>query len=811
MIPTEIGNSFFTLFFFPEHSSLTRTLAPDGTPTLNFGPKQEAPQDPQPIINLFFETLQKKDQLEALMQKHLFADGKWHSLYLFFRNIKALFLLGHKGTQNDLQKIFSSLAETYLLLLAKKVKKISDLILTDFSSENSLEKSDEESEDSDEEIEKKGQWCGTHLAFLSGRKDFIERCKKESPKQYQTKEAKYFLSYSLKGGHADIVESTLDRKELALSKPLLFRAIRLGRADIVEKLIQKYPETLESRQGTESDPPLHYAISKRQDAIAQMIYTKDPELLCQINGYGELPIHVASQMGNIALVQLFLNAFPKLLVIADHFNRLPSDIAGEMGHKALYEFFLTVEAHPHHQCSGRLNIPIHYAAKWGWKDLFLKSLEVDKGHLYAQDSHDKLPIHIAAEEGRKEIVDLCLETNPIVLYRSDCFKKLPFHYAVTKGHFPIVKRMLEINPRLFHRGEGTPLLPIHNLYNMTLGRSDTHTQGHQESASLLMRLEMQWIGEGKPSILLDCPKEEGILGANLFPKSLDILVESYWNLQKELLDKASTSDVAYEEAFHHLLFQWNSKVLRERKGSELAKDNLLLRYKKEPLVKMLVRKYDQMTHETDPLIKERLKGKLKEMVSSVTSLYSDLLKIVIPQENDIFQQIKTLALQDFVKEKESLYDDDAFNLLLEFGLFLSPPDGKTFEDVFQGIMQCGSKQLFERGLQEGRDLAVIGAARELCLYEGVHAKKFLSDELSSFIQAVETLPQEFLTKIKEPLALLKKDFQKEAYRHVRFELLKRYLLQPLSFSIQSLAELKKAHKELHFADFFNLEEALKKK
>ena len=256
----------------------------------------------------------------------------------------------------------------------------------------------------------------------------------------------------------------------SLATPL-YHAALCGFEDLVEHLIVKYPQHVNTSGGYYMTP-LVAALAGRHFRTANLLYQNGAHV--DVSGhYGVTPLHSAAWYGDLEMVRVLLGLTP-----IHHVSQGPSSgdasrniprsslhnvtrLLLEYGadanardnggstplHKAAYngrtEVVLVLLEHGA-DANARYNgglTPLHEAAYNGRTELVLVLLE-HVANIGAKDNQGRTPLHEAADHGRTEVVRLLLEHGANASAEDDQ-GRTPLHEAADHGTAEVVRLLLE--------------------------------------------------------------------------------------------------------------------------------------------------------------------------------------------------------------------------------------------------------------------------------------------------------------------------------------------------------------------------------
>ena len=236
--------------------------------------------------------------------------------------------------------------------------------------------------------------------------------------------------------------------------PLYYAAL-CGFQDLVEHLVIKYPQHVNSRGGCYVTP-LFAALSRRHFQTVELLRRNGADVNVRGNDTdGKTPLFSAAWYGDLEVVRVLLdykvdiNARSPTNWTAMHYvskgphlgwtlpphcgDQLLPDIA-----RLLVEQVADVNAQAD---DGR--IPLHVVAEWGRLEVMPVLLE-HGANVGAKNNEGRTPLHLAAIFGSVETVRVLLEHGAnVVVEDNDNEGKTPFHLAATSGSVDTVRVLLE--------------------------------------------------------------------------------------------------------------------------------------------------------------------------------------------------------------------------------------------------------------------------------------------------------------------------------------------------------------------------------
>ncbi|MGB4191065.1 MAG: ankyrin repeat domain-containing protein [Rickettsiales bacterium] len=184
---------------------------------------------------------------------------------------------------------------------------------------------------------------------------------------------------------------------------LLHAAIKLGREDVAKELIARGVNLYAVDKNGKT--PLHYAIEKGDDKLAQQLFELAPEAAVKGLKSGEKNLlHYAAEKGLTGIAQKMAEHHP-LMLGQDGNNRTPLHYAAEKGHAILAKELFKLNPYAAVLKDKDDKTPLHYAAEGGNLELAQELFNLNPGAAASKDSANKTPLHWAAEGGKIKLAN----------------------------------------------------------------------------------------------------------------------------------------------------------------------------------------------------------------------------------------------------------------------------------------------------------------------------------------------------------------------------------------------------------------------
>ena len=234
----------------------------------------------------------------------------------------------------------------------------------------------------------------------------------------------------------------------SLATPL-YHAALCGFEDLVEHLIVKYPQHVNTSGGYYMTP-LVAALAGRHFRIAELLRHNGADV--DVSGYhGETPLHSAAWYGDLEMVRILLefhadvnalglNKWTPIHYVSqspsgDAFRNIPRSPLHNVT-RLLLEYGADANAR-----NNGGSTPLHEAAYNGRTEVVLVLLE-HGANIGAKDNQGRTPLHEAADHKRVELVRLLLEHGANASAEDDQ-GRTPLHEAADHGNAELMRLLLE--------------------------------------------------------------------------------------------------------------------------------------------------------------------------------------------------------------------------------------------------------------------------------------------------------------------------------------------------------------------------------
>ena len=255
-------------------------------------------------------------------------------------------------------------------------------------------------------------------------------------------------------------------------RTVLHKACQEGKLELVQYLVDNYPDMLTIRENKEQSPFLLTGFSGSVELVKYLIsrgcdvYDKDSS--------GRTVLHNACDKGQLELVQYLVDNYPDILTIRDKTGQSPFLLSGFSGSVELVKYFISLGCDVYDKAnSGRA--VLHNACQEGKLELvqylvdnypnmltirdktgqspflqsgFSGSIELEKYlisrgcDVYDKDSKGRTALHNACDKGKLRLVQYLVDNYPDMLTIRDKSGKSPFIDTGFAGSVELVKYLI---------------------------------------------------------------------------------------------------------------------------------------------------------------------------------------------------------------------------------------------------------------------------------------------------------------------------------------------------------------------------------
>lgn len=184
---------------------------------------------------------------------------------------------------------------------------------------------------------------------------------------------------------------------------LLHAAIAADNKDLANELIARGVNLYAVDK--DGKTPLHYAIEKGYDKLAQQLFELAPEAAVKGLKSGEKNLlHYAAEKGLTGIAQKMPEHHP-LMLGQDKDGKTPLHYAAEKGHAILAKELFNLNPYAAVLKDKDDKTPLHYAAEGGNLELAQELFNLNPGAAASKDSANKTPLHWAAEGGKIKLAN----------------------------------------------------------------------------------------------------------------------------------------------------------------------------------------------------------------------------------------------------------------------------------------------------------------------------------------------------------------------------------------------------------------------
>ena len=193
-------------------------------------------------------------------------------------------------------------------------------------------------------------------------------------------------------------------------------AVRNGRADIVEKLLEKMsPEAINANKDRGGDTALHKAAQYggRTDIVEKLLEKLTPEAINATNGARDTALHLAAQYGRADIIEKLLEKMsPEAIKAIDNHGSTVLHIEAERGNAALVEKLLEKMSPEAVNAEDRYgDTALHKAAQNGREDIVEKLLEkllekMSPEAINAKNNKGRTALDYARKSENKKVITL---------------------------------------------------------------------------------------------------------------------------------------------------------------------------------------------------------------------------------------------------------------------------------------------------------------------------------------------------------------------------------------------------------------------
>ncbi|XP_037481299.1 protein ACCELERATED CELL DEATH 6-like [Triticum dicoccoides] len=219
------------------------------------------------------------------------------------------------------------------------------------------------------------------------------------------------------------------RKENVLKETALHDAVRIGRKDIVESLMEADPEL--ANYPKEGTSPLYLAILLRWGGIAGTLYDMSNGNLSYSGPNGQNALHTATLQGR-GFTKLVLNWNNSLSTHGDRDGSTPLHLASSFWRHISFRQLFQANPAPAYQADNQGLFPIHIAASMGRKATIRYLLEKFPSSAGLRTAQGRTFLHVAIVKKRLNIVSFVCQTPSLdwILNMRDNDGNTALHLAV---------------------------------------------------------------------------------------------------------------------------------------------------------------------------------------------------------------------------------------------------------------------------------------------------------------------------------------------------------------------------------------------
>ncbi|WKY05957.1 hypothetical protein Q1695_006285 [Nippostrongylus brasiliensis] len=245
-------------------------------------------------------------------------------------------------------------------------------------------------------------------------------------------------------------------------------AAEKNRADVVERLVQLAPDTMEEQNDVGMTPYLVAAYNNALDVVKVLVQHGID--VCVTDNEGRTAIYVGSKYNAIEVLRYLLDLcrqkrkaddqlFPDLVNQPDHCQMTPMHVVCGNGYievsRILYEFGASIEA-----LNEEENTPLHLAAERGQTICVRQLLEWDKRLVLHKNEDSNTALHLAAKYGKAETTRVLLEAGADIEAKNS-HEDTALQCAVYGGHLATVRQLLQAGAVIENKDDERDSTPLH--------------------------------------------------------------------------------------------------------------------------------------------------------------------------------------------------------------------------------------------------------------------------------------------------------------------------------------------------------------